>query len=65
MEDIFIFVVDDYSWDDVKNGTQRGIKESEVEVLFEQSFHTPIGEPENEHWHNGTYIALLKRKPHE
>ena len=62
LADTFIFVVDDYSWDDVRNGTQRAIKDSGVEVLFEQAFYTPQGEPENEHWHNGTYLALLKQK---
>jgi hypothetical protein len=62
LADEFIFLVDDYSWEDVRNGTQRAIKDSGVEVLYEQAFYTPEGGEFNEHWHNGTYLALLKKK---
>jgi len=58
----FIFVCDDYSWERVKTGTQAGIKDAGLEVLFEQEFHTPEGGEPNEHFHNGLYIALLKQK---
>lgn len=65
MADEFILVVDDYAgapeFGQVKEGTQRGIKESGVIVLYEQELITDPKWP-NDTWHNGYYVALL-RKP--
>ncbi len=60
MADEFIFCVDDYDWDDVRNGTERGIKESGVEVLFEKIFKG--NDHDNEGWWNGYAVFLLKKK---
>ncbi len=54
MADEFILVIDDFDWKDVHEGTSAGIKESAVEVLFEQVLT-------GTDWHNGIYIALLKK----
>lgn len=61
MADEFIFCVDDYSWEDVRNGTQRGIKESGVEILFEKELITDH-EYDNDSYWDGYYVALLKKK---
>lgn len=61
MANEFIFCVDDYSWEDVRNGTQRGIKESGVEVLFEKELITDTEYNNDSYW-NGFYVALLKKK---
>lgn len=61
MADEFIFCVDDYDWADVKNGTERGIKETGVEVLFEKIWKG--NDHDNETWWNGYAIFLLKKKP--
>lgn len=52
----FIFCADDYKWDQVKNGTQKGIKGCNLKVIYEQE----LGMETNEYW-NGFYIALLKK----
>jgi len=61
MADEFIFCVDDYMLDEVRNGTQQGIKDSGCEVLFEQEFVTDH-EYDNESYWRGWYVALLKKK---
>jgi len=53
MKDEFILCVDDYNWEQVSKGTQDGIKEMGLTVLFEQ--HLIDG------YHNGFYVALLKK----
>jgi hypothetical protein len=65
LDDYFILIVDDWNWDDVKNGTMNAIKfldlkiESQIEVIT----HNYSGENGNENslWHNGYYIATLKK----
>lgn len=61
MADEFILCVDDYDWEDVWKGTQDGLDEAGVEVLYEHMF---IGnDHDNDGWWNGFYVALLKKKP--
>lgn len=57
----FIYCCDDYGWPEVKVGTQRGIKESGLEILFEQELITD-SPYNNDSWWDGYYIALLKKK---
>lgn len=61
LADEFIFCVDDYNWPEVQKGTQDGIKECNLEVLFEQ-YMPSYKEFDNEGWHNGFYVSLLKSK---
>lgn len=67
MNDIFIFIVDDWNYEDVRCGTLDGIKESNVTVLFEKEIrltydNTTTPEPllSEDYW-NGLYIAVLKK----
>lgn len=61
LSDEFIFCVDDYDWEAVQKGTQEGIKECGLEVLFEQHL-TSDKEGDADNWWNGFYVALLKKK---
>ncbi len=54
MANEFIFLADDYDWQQVYEGTQAGLKEMDAEILFEQTLT-------GTEWHNGLYIALLKK----
>lgn len=59
LADEFILCVDDYDLPEVKIGTEKGIKEMNLEVLFEE---TLIGnDHDNESWWRGYYVALLKK----
>jgi hypothetical protein len=62
MQDEFIMVVDDWSFNGVESGTRNGIKLAGLEVLFEQILITPEGEPHNDHWHNNFAVFLLKKQ---
>jgi hypothetical protein len=56
----FIFCVDDYDWEEVKQGTADGIREGGYDILFEKSFKG--NDHDNEGWWNGYAIFLLKKK---
>ena len=61
LADEFIYCCDDYGWEDVRNGTQRGIKEANLEILFEKELVTDE-EYSNVSWWTGFYVALLRKK---
>ena len=60
MADEFIVAVDDHDWQDVWLGTHDGLKDANVEILYEQAFKG--GDHDNNGWWNGFWIALLKKK---
>jgi hypothetical protein len=69
MEKEFIYVCDDWNWDQVRNGTQRAIRDLDLSIVYEidirltnDNSHTPAHHPELRLWHNGVYACLL-RKP--
>jgi hypothetical protein len=67
LDDIFIFIVDDWNWEYVREGTKTAIKTLNLNVLFEKEIrltfdnsHTP--EPlASETWHNGIYVTILQK----
>ena len=67
LDDVFIFIVDDWNWDDVRSGTKKAIKDLNFKVLYEKeklltnnNEHTP--EPEaKETWWNGIYVSILQK----
>ena len=66
LADEFIFVCDDWAFEEVKEGTLEGIKEGGYEILFEQELLNPEGSTEedhlNDHWWRSYFVALLKKK---
>lgn len=60
MEDEFIYVVDDFMLDEVRNGTWDGIREAGYDVLYERELVTSH-EYDNESWWRGFFVALLKK----
>jgi hypothetical protein len=67
LDDIFIFIVDDWNWQHVRDGTKTAIKHLNLKILFEiekrlthDNSHTP--EPlASQTWHNGIYVAILQK----
>lgn len=53
LDDAFIFLVDDYSWDAAKAGTEEAIGELGLERVFEVEL--------TEGWWNGLYVSVLKK----
>ena len=73
MAEEFILVVDDFSWQQVKRGTYDGIKEANLQILFEQVIwdgkHHRIDGPAIEHyggdkyyWDNGVFICKTQEQ---
>jgi hypothetical protein len=67
LDDIFIYIVDDWNWSTARDGTINSIKKLNLNVLYEKSIrltwdesHTPQPEARNT-WHNGIYVAVLQK----
>ena len=68
LDDIFIFIVDDWNWIDVRNGTMKSIQKLNLKVLYKKEIrltwdnsHTPPLQA-SQTWHNGIYVAILQKK---
>lgn len=67
LDDVFIFIVDDWNWKAVREGTARSIQKLNLKVLYEQKVrltwddsHTP--QPlAAKTWWNGIYVAILQK----
>lgn len=67
LDDVFIFIVDDWNWKGVRDGTAESIKKLNLKVLYEKEVrltrddsHTP--QPlASRTWWNGIYIAILQK----
>lgn len=58
-DEIFILIVDDWNWPQVKDGTYSGIKNAGLKVKFEKSIET-TGEDPADYW-NGLGIFVLEK----
>ena len=61
MNDVFVFIVDDYNWGDVSSGTQEAIQllKDKCKVEKEWTFLTPANF--SPVWHNGCYMAVISK----
>ena len=70
LDEIFIFLVDDWNDPRPREGTLKAIEELGVEVIYSMQIRTSNGVdcvyPEvvlqDSHWHNGYYISVCKKK---
>ena len=67
LDDVFIFIVDDWNWQDVRDGTINSIKKLNLKVLYEKEIrltwddsHTCQPQARNTWW-NGIYVAILQK----
>lgn len=58
LDDEFIYLVDDWNWQKVRSGTMKGIKNTDLKILYQKEIRTP----KNNEWHNGISIFVLKKK---
>lgn len=68
LDNTFIFIVDDWNWRDVRDGTFESIRKLNLDVLYEKEIrltwddsHTDQ-EYGKETWWNGIYIAVLHKR---
>jgi hypothetical protein len=67
VDDVFVFIVDDWNWEPVRIGTKRAIQTCGLEPLFAAEIRTSMdeshGDPSGREsaWHNGYFISVLKK----
>ena len=67
LDDIFIFIVDDWNWKDVRDGTINSIKKLNLKVLYDKEIrltwdNSVTSEPQlSNNWWNGIYVAILQK----
>ncbi len=67
MDDVFIYIVDDWDWKDVQRGTYDAISMLNLEILYKKDVHMIDNGAEapcassKENWWNGVGIFLLKK----
>jgi hypothetical protein len=68
LDDVFIFIVDDWNWQFVRDGTNNSIKKLNLKVLYEKEIrltsdnsHTARPHADNTWW-NGIYVAILQKQ---
>ena len=67
LDDIFIFIVDDWNWKIVRDGTINSIQKLNLKVMYEKEIrlttddsHTPHSEAKDTWW-NGIYVVILQK----
>jgi hypothetical protein len=70
LDTTFIFIVDDWNWKEVRDGTLNSFKQLNLTVLYSREIKTTNdnscvsrGSPEQQEWHNGIYVAILQKQP--
>lgn len=61
LDDVFIFIVDDWDWEVVRDGTMKSIQKLNLKVLYEKEIRTIFNNTEAENWWNGIYVAILQK----
>jgi hypothetical protein len=68
LDDTFIFIVDDWNWEGVRESTYKSIAHLNLKILYNREVrltwdgsHTPDDEARLT-WHNGIYVAILQKQ---
>ena len=67
LDNMFIFIVDDWNWKEVRDGTFESLKKLNLNILYEKEIrltndNTHTNETlARETWHNGIYVAILQK----
>lgn len=61
LDDMFIFIIDDWNWGDVRNGTLNAINDLNLKTLWSKEINTPIHEAAQHDWWNGVAVFLLEK----
>jgi len=68
LDDLFIFIVDDWNWQDVRDGTVNSIEKLNLKVLYEKEIRLTWDNSHSPHplagntWWNGIYVAILQKQ---
>lgn len=59
-DDIFIVVIDDWNWSDVREGTRAALRELGYTVLYQRELFNEKFEDRSSWW-NGLFVAVIKK----
>jgi hypothetical protein len=59
LDDVFVLLIDDWNWPDVRTSTMNAIKGMRLNKLFEKEIIT--GGQSTPDWWNGLYVAVLEK----
>lgn len=66
LADKFIFLCDDFDWEEVESGTRKAISDLGIKIVFEKHLRSEksreVGGHDNDSWWNGFYVSVLKKK---
>lgn len=70
LDNTFIFIVDDWNDPRPREGTEKALKDLDIEVIYSMQIRTSNGVDnvyppivlQDSHWHNGYYISVCKKK---
>ncbi len=65
LDDTFIFIVDDWNWDDIKLGTIQAITQLNLEILHKIEIFTEVESGDKEGYWNGVMVCVLKKPSQE
>jgi hypothetical protein len=60
LDDVFIYIVDDWNEDQIQSGTKRAIKDLNLTIVHEKEVFTKYGDEKG--WWSGMYAVLLKKQ---
>lgn len=60
LSDLFIAIVDDWNWQQVRDGTYSAFKKLNYEILYDRSLPSN-GNGDRTNWWNGLYVAVIRR----
>ena len=68
LDEMFIFIVDDWNWEKVRIGTIKSIEKLNLNILYKKKIktttnntHPEWGSKEQKEWHNGICVFVLKK----
>jgi hypothetical protein len=69
--DIFIAIIDDWNWPEVREGTRQAFTGLNYTIVKEWEFystgdinHSSVGDRQQGKWWNGTYIGIIEKWKH-
>ena len=64
LDDTFIFIVDDWNWENIRNGTLNSIKDLNLKIIHKIEIRLTQdnqGTSDRNGYHNGLFIAVLQK----
>jgi len=61
LDDVFIFIVDDWNWERVREGTEKAIEDLHLSVLYKKEIQLSEDTTKDPLWWNGIAVFLFKK----